>query len=120
MDPMRSALDRGLVITTHCDSLTVPADPLLSTWASVNRLISSGQALGPDQRISVLEALCAHTFNSAWQNLQENDKGSIEPGKLANPVVPDANLPEIDPAILHNIGILEAIVDGEAVYSART
>lgn len=79
MDPMRSALDRGLVITAHCDSPIVPADPLLSIWVSVNRLTSSGQVLGPDQRISVLEALRAHTFNPAWQNFQENAKGSIEP-----------------------------------------
>ena len=119
MDPMRSALDRGLVITAHCDSPIVPADPLLSIWASVNRLTSSGQVLGPDQRISVLEALRAHTFNPAWQNFQENAKGSIEPGKLADLVVLDANPLEVDPADLRNIGILETIVGGKTVYSAR-
>ena len=116
---MRSALDRGLVITAHCDSPIVPADPLLSIWASVNRLTSSGQVLGPDQRISVLEALRAHTFNPAWQNFQENAKGSIEPGKLADLVVLDANPLEVDPAALRNIGILETIVGGKTVYSAR-
>lgn len=119
MDPMRSALDRGLVITAHCDSPIVPADPLLSIWVSVNRLTSSGQVLGPDQRISVLEALRAHTFNPAWQNFQENAKGSIEPGKLADLVVLDANPLEVDPAALRNIGILETIVGGKTVYSAR-
>ena len=119
MDPMRSALDRGLVITAHCDSPIVPADPLLSIWVSVNRLTSSGQVLGPDQRISVLEALRAHTFNPAWQNFQENAKGSIEPGKLADLVVLDANPLEVDPAGLRNIGILETIVGGKTVYSAR-
>ena len=119
MDPMRSALDRGLVITAHCDSPIVPADPLLSIWVSVNRLTSSGQVLGPDQRISVLEALRAHTFNPAWQNFQENAKGSIEPGKLADLVVLDANPLEVDPADLRNIGILETIVGGKTVYFAR-
>ena len=119
MDPMRSALDRGLVITAHCDSPIVPADPLLSIWVSVNRLTSYGQVLGPDQRISVLEALRAHTFNPAWQNFQENAKGSIEPGKLADLVVLDANPLEVDPAALRNIGILETIVGGKTVYSAR-
>ena len=119
MDPMRSALDRGLVITAHCDSPIVPADPLLSIWVSVNRLTSSGQVLGPDQRISVLDALRAHTFNPAWQNFQENAKGSIEPGKLADLVVLDANPLEVDPADLRNIGILETIVGGKTVYFAR-
>ena len=119
MDPMRSALDRGLVITAHCDSPIVPADPLLSIWACVNRLTSSGQVLGADQRISVLEALRAHTFNPAWQNFQDKDKGSIEPGKLADLVILDANPLEADPAALRGIGVLETIVGGKTVYSAR-
>lgn len=119
MDPMRSALDRGLVITAHCDSPIVPADPLLSIWVSVNRLTSSGQVLGADQRISVLEALRAHTFNPAWQNRQDNEKGSIEPGKLADLVILAANPLETDPAALRDIGVLETIVGGKTVYSAR-
>ena len=119
MDPMRSALDRGLVITAHCDSPIVPADPLLSIWACVNRLTSSGQVLGADQRISVLEALRAHTFNPAWQNFQDKDKGSIEPGKLADLVILDANPLEADPTALRGIGVLETIVGGKTVYSAR-
>ena len=88
---MRSALDRGLVITAHCDSPIVPADPLLSIWVSVNRPDILWSGPWSDQRISVLEALRAHTFNPAWQNFQENAKGSIEPCKLADLVVLDAN-----------------------------
>ncbi|MFR0874812.1 MAG: amidohydrolase family protein [Bilophila wadsworthia] len=51
--------------------------------------------------------------------ISENAKGSIEPGKLADLVVLDANPLEVDPAALRNIGILETIVGGKTVYSAR-
>ena len=65
------------------------------------------------QRVSVVCIPMRHVY------IQENDKGSIEPGKLADLVVLDANPLEVDPAALRNIGILETIVGGKTVYSAR-
>ena len=118
MNPMRSAMDRGLAATSHCDCPITPANPLLSIWVCVNRLTSSGKALGPDQRISVLEALRAHTYNPAWQNFEEQDKGSLEPGKFADVAVLAANPLECDPEAIRDIGIRETIVGGETVYRA--
>ena len=69
----------------------VPVDPFLSIWACVNRISASGEVIGPEQRISVVDALRAHTINPAWQNFEEKDKGSLEPGKFADLAVLDTN-----------------------------
>ncbi len=118
MDPIRSALDRGLVATSHCDTPITPVKPFLSIWACVNRLTSSGKVLGPDQRISVREALRAHTISPAWQNFEERDKGSLEAGKLADLIVVDVNPLECAPEKLRDICVLETVVGGETVFSA--
>lgn len=115
-NPMRSALDRGLVVSSHNDAPVTPADPMLSMWACVNRLSASGEVLGPEQRISVLEALRAHTINAAWQNFEERDKGSLEPGKLADMAVLDANPLTCPPETLRHVGVTETLVGGKTVY----
>lgn len=118
LNPMRSALERGIVISSHCDAPIVPVDSLLSIWASVNRLTSSGQVLGENQRISVLEALRAHTINPAWQNFEEERKGSLEAGKFADMVVLETNPMTCDPKIIKDIKVLATYVGGEKVFSA--
>lgn len=117
MDPIRSALDRGLVATSHCDTPITPVKPFLSIWACVNRLTSSGKALGPDQRISVREALRAHTISPAWQNFEDHDKGSLEAGKLADLIVVDVNPLECASESLRDIRVLETVIGGETVFT---
>ncbi len=116
MDPIRSGMKRGLVCTSHCDTPITPVRPFLSIWACVNRLTSSGKPLGPEERISVKEALRAHTINSAWQHFEEKDKGSLEAGKLADLIVLDTNPLECAPEALKDIRVLETVVGGETVF----
>jgi len=97
ISPLKSAMDRGIRFTTHCDSPVVSQDPLMSIWAAVNRVTSSGKVLGPEQRISPIEALRTYTINAAYQNFEENIKGSIEPGKLADLVILEGNPLTCDP-----------------------
>ena len=116
ISPLRSALDRGIRFTVHDDTPVTPVDPLQLVWVSVNRLTKSGKVLGEDQRIGVEEALRAVTIDAAWQNFEENHKGSIEVGKLADFVVLAENPLNVESEKIRDIPILETIVAGRSVW----
>ncbi|SDP39366.1 amidohydrolase [Desulforhopalus singaporensis] len=120
MSPARSAVDRGMPFTFHCDTPVVPMDPLLTIWAAVNRMSYEGFFIGEegdlDQRITPMQALRATTIYPAYQNFEEDIKGSIEPGKLADLVILSDNPLEVAPMDIRNIEVIETIVGGETVY----
>ena len=87
ISPLRSALKRGILFSNHNDTFVTPIDPLLSVWSAVNRITSSGQVLGEEYTISVMDALRSVTSWAAYQACEETSKGSLEPGKLADMVV---------------------------------
>jgi predicted amidohydrolase YtcJ len=118
IDPCKSAARRGIPFSIHCDTPVVPQDPLRSMWSAVNRISSSGSLIGAEQRVSPLEALRAVTVNAAYQNFEENIKGSIEPGKLADLVILAENPLNCDPEHIKDIQVLETIVGGKTVYKA--
>ena len=75
IDPLRSALKRGIPFTSHNDTAVTPMDPLLSVWSAVNRLTGSGKVLGGDQAVSVLDALKSVTIWGAYQFHEERMNG---------------------------------------------
>ena len=115
MSPTRSSVDRGLRFTIHCDTPVVPMDPLMLVWSAVNRVSTSGEVIGAEQRIPPMEALRAVTIDAAWQGFEEDTKGSIEPGKFADLVILDDN-PLDRPETIRDIAVLETIVGGETVF----
>lgn len=115
IDPVKSALDRGMKFTIHTDTPVTPISQLDSVWSAVNRISTGGRVIGADQRIPALEAMRAVTSYAAWQSFEENTRGSIEPGKLADFVILSAN-PLLVPTEIRNIQVLETIVGGVAVY----
>jgi len=119
LNPARSALDRGLSVTIHHDSPVHPVDQFMLIWTAVNRVTRSGRVIGPEQRIGVLEALKASTINAAFQLFEEEEKGSLETGKLADMVILDRNPLTVDPMELKDVLIEETIKEGRTVFRAE-
>ncbi|WGL15796.1 amidohydrolase [Microbulbifer bruguierae] len=116
ISPAKSALDRGITYTFHADTPVVPMEPLRMLWSAVTRETAGGDTLGADQQISAEDALKGLTINAAHQYFDEDIKGSITVGKLADLVVLDANPLEVPVDEILNIAVLETVIDGEVVY----
>jgi predicted amidohydrolase YtcJ len=119
ISPAASALKRGMVYTQHHDAPVALPSSIMILASQVNRTTRSGKVLGPEQRVSVMEALKSITINAAYQYFEENTKGSIEPGKLADFVVLDKNPLKIDPMAIKDIKVVETIKEGKVIYKAR-
>ena len=119
ISPLASAARRGIRFTVHDDTPVTPVDPLQLVWVSVNRTTKSGHVLGDDQRVDVLSALRAITLDAAWQNHEEDRKGSIEAGKLADFTVLARNPLEVEPDAIRDIAIVRTVVAGKTVWQAR-
>ncbi|MFV0477540.1 MAG: amidohydrolase [Parahaliea sp.] len=118
ISPLKSIGERGIRYTLHADTPVVPMTPLRMLWSAVSRKTASEQVLGPEQRVSVEQALRALTIDAAYQYYEEHSRGSISVGKLADMVVLDANPLTVAPDDILNIQILETLVDGQVVYRA--
>jgi predicted amidohydrolase YtcJ len=119
IDPARSALDRGMKITLHHDAPIASIDILNVVSSAVNRRTTSGNVLGPKERITPYEALRGVTKDAAWQYFEEHRKGTLEPGKLADMVILSADPLAIDPMKISSITVLETIKDGKTVYQRK-
>jgi predicted amidohydrolase YtcJ len=117
MSPARSAGRRGVRFTIHCDTPVVPMEPLRLVWAAVNRRSTSGASIGEAERIEPMQALRAVTIDAAWQHFEEDEKGSLQPGKLADLVILSRS-PLEDPQRIDSIRVLETIVGGRTLFRA--
>lgn len=116
ISPTRSALDLGIPITSHTDAPVALPNLMQVVWATVNRVTRSGRVLGPEERLTPQEALKAITLWGAWQHFEEDEKGSITPGKRADLVILSDNPLTIDPMRLNEITVLETVKDGQTVW----
>jgi len=116
ISPANSALKAGIIFTIHHDAPVTPPDLITAVYAAVNRKTRSGRILGPNERITTLQALKAITINAAYQLQEENKKGSIKEGKLADFVILDQNPLTIDPEKIRSIKVLETIKEDIPVY----
>jgi predicted amidohydrolase YtcJ len=118
--PMRTARDLGLRVTNHSDFRVTPLDTMFILWTSVNRISRSGQVIGEEERIPMLDALKALTIDGAYQCFEEGRKGTIEVGKLADFVILTANPTKIDATAIRDITIAETIKEGRSVFKRDT
>ena len=114
----RTAIDMGIPVAGHSDSPVSAAYPLRRIQDMVTRKDSSGVARGENQRISVDEAIKAWTLDGAYATFEENTKGSITPGKLADFAVLEKDPRKVAPDTIQDIVIEATYLGGEKVYTA--
>ena len=110
ISPAGSALKLGLKVNFHQDTPVTAPDMLHSVWAAVNRVTRKGEVLGPDEKISVYDALKCVTINAAYAYFEEESKGSLEVGKLCDMVILDRNPLSVLKDEIKDIRVLKTIV----------
>lgn len=116
ISPCHSAVRRGMRFTTHHDAPVANPDAMRVLSATVTRRTRSGDILGPDERVPVDVALKAMTLWAAWQHYEDDQKGSLSVGKLADLTLLDANPMTIDPDRLAGIKVQSTWKEGREIW----
>ncbi|MYL37020.1 amidohydrolase [Halobacillus litoralis] len=119
ISPAKSAIERGLPVNFHQDAPVIKPDMLQTIWSAVNRKTRTGITIGAEQRITIYEALQAVTIHAAYQYGEEEVKGSLKQGKLADLVILDKNPLQVDPMEIKDIQIEETIKEGRTLYRKK-
>lgn len=106
----------GAVVGNGTDAPVEDVDPLQSFWASVTRRLPDGGRFDPDQRMSRDQALRSYTLNNAYAAFEEDLKGSITPGKLADLVVLSRDIMTVPEDEIREARVLYTILGGDIVY----
>jgi predicted amidohydrolase YtcJ len=119
----RTFMDRGVRLAFGTDWPVAPLDPMLTLYAATTRATLDGknpQGWFPEQKLTIQEAIAAYTIGSAYAEFQEHDKGSIEPGKLADMVLLSQDVLTIAPAAIRGTHVLKTWVGGVEVYDSES
>lgn len=119
ISPAKSAQELGLPYTFHQDSPVVRPDMMMSIWCAVNRVSRSGKTIGEEQRISVYDACRAVTANGAYQYNEEDQKGTLKKGKLADMIILEENPLTADKERLKDIRVLATFKEGTCVFKHK-
>ncbi len=115
MSPAKWAQDIDLRYSSHLDTPVTPMLPLQAVWSMVHRITFGGDVLGPQQRVSVMQALRAVTIDAAWQVFEEGNRGSLEPGKFADMIILSGS-PLDDPMAMRELTVQRTMVGGATIY----
>lgn len=118
MFPMRDFLSHGLRPPDSSDYTASPSDPMMWLRSQVTRTDMQGNTWGANQKISLEEAIRCGTINGAYSTFEEKNKGSIEPGKLADFVVLAHDPFKTDPLKLQNVAVERTMVGGKWVFES--
>jgi predicted amidohydrolase YtcJ len=118
MFPLKSYLDEGVVTALASDAPVTFPNPMNSLYGALNRKDQKTKDdTGPVQKVDILQAVRMFTYNGAYASFEENIKGSLEPGKLADIVVLDQDLLTYPVEQVQDVGVCYTIVGGEVVFS---
>ena len=118
MFAMKSYLDAGIITAIGSDAPITYPDPMNSLFGALNRMDQrTGDLCGAGQRVQVLDAVRMFTYNGAYASFEENIKGSLEPGKLADVVILDQDLLAYPAERVQDVKVRCTLVGGEIVYT---
>jgi predicted amidohydrolase YtcJ len=119
ISPINSALKKGVRVTSHTDAPVALPNLMMILWTTVNRISRSGTVLGAGERLTPYQALQSITIWGADQHMEQDRKGSLTTGKLADLVILDKNPLKVDPMTLKDIKVMETIKEGNSIYKRQ-
>jgi predicted amidohydrolase YtcJ len=117
----RTFLNDGVRVAFGTDWNVAPLNPMLTLYAATTRATLDGKNPNgwfPEQKLTVVEAVQAYTMGSAYAEFQDQEKGSITPGKLADMVIVNDDIFQIDPVKIRDVKVTKTIVGGKVVWEA--
>jgi hypothetical protein len=111
--PFKTLIKEGLIVASGSDCPVEPLNPILGVWAAVARKRFA------EERLSVEEALKTYTVNAAYASFDDDKRGAIETGKLADITILSKNLAKVKPDDIRNVKVEMTIVDGKIVYVSK-
>ena len=118
--PLKSAFGIGVIVSSSSDApVTYPRWQEGVQAAVLRKGVESGKVSGPEQCISVEDAIRTYTINGAWQDHMEAVKGSLEVGKLADFCVLDEDILSVEAERIGSISVVMTVVGGRVVYERR-
>ncbi|NNE70418.1 MAG: amidohydrolase family protein, partial [Rhodothermales bacterium] len=112
----RSLLDSGAVVTNGTDAPVEDVDPIASYYATVSRVVRDGSVFYPEQRMTRMEALRSYTLSNAYAAFEEDIKGSLTPGKLADITVLSQDILQVEESDIPDTRVEMTIVGGQIRY----
>jgi predicted amidohydrolase YtcJ len=119
LKPHRAWIDEGIIVGGGTDSPVTPYYPFPSLWTSIARRTEvKGTQMGTEQKITREEAIKMYTINSAYLSFEENIKGSLEAGKLADIIVIDRDILTCQEDDIKDTKVISTYLGGKVVYDA--
>ncbi len=117
LHPHKTMQDMGIVAGGNNDYAVTSYSPFVQIYEAVARKTRTGQLVSPNEAIGIMDAIRLYTWNGAYLGKEEDIKGSIETGKLADMIVIDRDILTIPPEEIKDVKVLTTIVDGMIVYN---
>jgi predicted amidohydrolase YtcJ len=109
----------GAIVANGTDAPVEDVDPIASYYATVSRKLKDGTVFYPDQRMSRMEALKSYTINGAYAGFEEENRGSLKPGKYADITVLSKDILKVPEDEIPTAKVVHTIVGGKVLYSFK-